>query len=216
MIPLYNENRGMDRLFARLGDVLDGLDVIWEVICVDDGSRDGTAAACQQRAAQDRRIKVVRLSRNFGHQAAISAGLDFAGGDAVVIMDGDLQDPPETIPHLLAEWRAGYDVVYATRRTRPEAWPKRLAYWFFYRVLGRLADVQVPPDSGDFGLMDARVVQMLCQMPERNRFLRGRRSWIGLRQAAVPVDRGVRAAGESKYTFAKPKGLAMDGVISFS
>jgi dolichol-phosphate mannosyltransferase len=216
VIPLYNEEHGLDQLFGRLLEVLDGLDLAPEVICVDDGSLDGTAAACQRRATQDKRIKVVRLSRNFGHQAAISAGLDFAAGDAVVIMDGDLQDPPETIPHLLAEWRAGADVVYATRKTRPEAWPKRFAYWLFYRAIGRLADVQVPPDSGDFGLMDARVVHMLRQMPERNRFLRGLRSWVGLRQTSVPVDRGTRAAGDSKYTFAKLKGLAMDGLISFS
>lgn len=216
VVPLYNEERGLEPLFHRLERVAAGLDLDVEIVCVDDGSRDGTAAECRRRATGDPRIKLVRLSRNFGHQAAISAGLDFARGDAVIIMDGDLQDPPEAIPDLVARWREGYDVVYVIRRTRPEAWPKRVGYWLFYRVLGRLSDVEIPADSGDFGLMDRGVVQTLRRMPERNRFLRGLRSWVGLRQTAVAVDRRSRAAGESKYTFAKLKGLAMDGLISFS
>lgn len=216
VVPLYNEEGGLEQLFQRLDRVAADLDVEVEIVCVDDGSRDGTAAECRRRATADPRTKLVRLSRNFGHQAAISAGLDFACGDAVVIMDGDLQDPPEAIPDLVAKWREGYDVVYVTRKTRPEAWPKRLAYWLFYRVLGRLSDVEIPADSGDFGLMDRGVAQTVRQMPERNRFLRGLRSWVGLRQTAVAVERRTRAAGESKYTFAKLKGLAMDGLISFS
>lgn len=216
VIPLYNEEATLPKLFERLDRVLGTLDLDTEIVCVDDGSRDGTADACRRRAEQDSRVKLVRLSRNFGHQAAISAGLDFAGGDAIVIMDADLQDPPEAIPNLVATWREGYEIVYVTRKARSEAWPKRLAYWLFYRVLGRLSDVRIPADSGDFGLMDRRAVQLVRQMPERNRFLRGLRSWVGLRQTALAVERGTRAAGESKYTFAKLRGLAMDGLISFS
>ncbi len=216
VIPLYNEEQSIAPLFERLRATIAQLDVDAEIVCVDDGSHDGTAAACRRYAVEDPQIKLVQLSRNFGHQAAITAGMDHAVGDALVLMDGDLQDPPEAIPLFLTKWREGYQVVYAIRRCRPEGWVKRMAYWAFYRLLGRIAAVHVPSDSGDFGLLDRRVAQLLRQMPERNRFLRGLRSWVGLRQIGVEVDRGERVAGAPKYTFAKLLGLAMDGLISFS
>jgi polyisoprenyl-phosphate glycosyltransferase len=216
VIPLYNEEGGLARLVQRLTPILDSLDMDVEVVFVDDGSRDTTAQLAREQANADSRFKLVQLSRNFGHQAAISAGMDYASGDAVVVMDGDLQDPPEEIPKFVAKWRDGYQVVYAIRRSRQEIWPKRAAYWLFYRMLRRISKIEVPPDSGDFGLIDREVAQLLRQMPERNRFLRGLRSWVGLRQTGVEVDREARAAGESKYTLAKLVGLAMDGFISFS
>ncbi len=216
VVPLYNEQSGIATLFDRLFAVLDGMAIRAEVILVDDGSRDRTAELVRQRAEVDPCVKLVQLSRNFGHQAAISAGMDHASGDALVVMDGDLQDPPEEIPKFLAKWREGYDVVYAIRRSRKEGWIKRAAYWMFYRMLRRVSMIEVPPDSGDFGLIDRRVLLLLRMMPERNRFLRGLRSWVGLRQTGVEVDRAKRSAGESKYTMAKLVGLAMDGFISFS
>jgi dolichol-phosphate mannosyltransferase len=216
VVPVYNEESGLPQLFARLKDVAAQLDVKIEVLYVDDGSQDQTVQLCRSHATEDSRFKLVRLSRNFGHQAAISAGLVYAAGDAVIIMDGDLQDPPEAIPLFVARWLEGFEVVYAVRRKRPEGWLKRTAYWLFYRALGWLSEVRVPLDSGDFGLMDRRVVSMLRQMPERSRFLRGLRAWVGLRQVGVEVDRGARVAGASKYTFTKLRGLAMDGLVSFS
>ena len=216
IVPLHNEESGLHLLVEQLTKVLDGLDMDAEVILIDDGSEDRTAALAGEFAASDSRIKLVVLSRNFGHQAAISAGMDYASGDALVVMDGDLQDPPKEIPRFVAKWREGYDVVYSVRRSRKEGPHKRAAYWVFYRLLRRVSMIEVPPDSGDFGLIDRRVVQLLRQMPERNRFLRGLRSWVGLRQVGVDVDRQVRSAGASKYTLAKLIGLAMDGFISFS
>lgn len=216
VVPVYNERETLPELFRRIAAVLGEIAEPAEVIFVDDGSSDGTPEYCRNRAAEDSRTKLVRLSRNFGHQAAISAGLDYSRGAAVVIMDGDLQDPPELIPEFLRLWRQGYDVVYAIRRTRAEGWPKRTAYSAFYRLLARVSSVEIPRDSGDFGLMDRRVVDLLLRMPERNRFLRGLRSWVGLRQIGVEVDRMPRAAGAPKYTLSKLRGLAMDGLISFS
>lgn len=216
VVPLYNERETLPELFRRIGAVLSEIGEPAEVIFVDDGSSDSTPEYCRSRAAEDRRTKLVRLSRNFGHQAAISAGLDYSRGAAVVILDGDLQDPPEVIPEFLRLWRQGYDVVYAVRRNRAEGWLKRSAYSTFYRLLLRVSSVEIPRDSGDFALMDRRVVDLLLRMPERNRFLRGLRSWVGLRQVGLEVDREPRAAGAPKYTLSKLRGLAMDGFISFS
>jgi polyisoprenyl-phosphate glycosyltransferase len=216
-IPVYNEEAGLPELLRRVRAVLDAIPGgPHEVVLVDDGSSDRTLAMAEEAAAADPRLVIVALSRNFGHQAAISAALDHAGGDAVVVMDGDLQDPPEAIPRFLEEHARGYDVVYATRTDRKEAWYLRAAYWTFYRLLGRLSSPRLPLDAGDFGLMSRRVVDLLKQVPERNRFLRGLRTWAGFRQLALPVERAERHAGSSKYSFMKLLRLAFDGMFAFS
>jgi polyisoprenyl-phosphate glycosyltransferase len=216
-IPVYNEEAGLSELLRRVRAVLDGLPGgPHEIVLVDDGSTDRTLALADEAAAADPRLVVVALSRNFGHQAALSAALDHASGDAVVVMDGDLQDPPEAIPRFLEEHARGFDVVYATRTDRKEAWYLRAAYWLFYRLLGRLSSPPLPLDAGDFGLMSRRVVDLLRSIPERNRFLRGLRTWAGFRQLAVAVERAERHAGQSKYSFRKLLRLAFDGMFAFS
>ncbi len=167
-------------------------------------------------SAEDERVVSIHLSRNFGHQAAISAGLEHARGQAVVVMDGDLQDPPELIPDLIRLWRRGYDVVYAVRRSRREGLLKRIAYRSFYRLFGMISDLEIPLDSGDFCLMDRRVVDALNRLPERCRFVRGLRGFLGFRQVGLDYDRPAREAGRPKYTLRKLTGLAIDGLISFS
>jgi polyisoprenyl-phosphate glycosyltransferase len=159
---------------------------------------------------------VVELARNFGHQVAITAGLDHAQGKAVIVMDGDLQDPPEALPQFIAKWRQRYDVVYGIRERRKENWLKRIAYAGFYRLLRRVSNIEIPLDSGDFCIMDRRVVDLLISMPERNRFIRGIRSWVGLNQVGLPIERHARIAGKPKYTFRHLMILALDGLVSFS
>jgi polyisoprenyl-phosphate glycosyltransferase len=216
-IPVYNEEAGLGELLRRVRAVLDAVPGgPHEVILVDDGSADRTFALAEEAAAADPRIVAVSLSRNFGHQAALSAALDHSTGDAVVIMDGDLQDPPEAIPRFLDAHAQGYDVVYAQRTKRKEPWHLRAAYWIFYRLMGGLSSIDVPLDAGDFGLMSRRVVDLLRSVPERNRFLRGLRSWAGFRQLGIPVERDQRHAGSSKYSFRKLLRLAFDGVFAFS
>jgi polyisoprenyl-phosphate glycosyltransferase len=216
-IPVYNEEAGIHALLARVRAVIDAMPGgPHEVVLVDDGSSDKTLALAEEAAKSDPRIVVVALSRNFGHQAALTAALDHVTGDVVVIMDGDLQDPPEAIPRFLEEHARGYDVVYAQRVGRKEAWYLRAAYYVFYRLMGRLSSLNLPLDSGDFGLMSRRVVEQLRKVPERNRFLRGLRAWVGFRQAAVQVERSERHAGQSKYSFRKLLRLAFDGVFAFS
>jgi polyisoprenyl-phosphate glycosyltransferase len=188
----------------------------FEIVFVDDGSRDGSLDILRGLAARDARVVVVELARNFGHQVAISAGLDYARGDAVIVMDADLQDPPEVLPQFIAKWREGHDVVYAIRAQRKEGALKQLAYKAFYRVLQRIASIQIPLDSGDFCIMDRKVVDLLVGMPERNRFVRGIRSWIGLDQVGLGYERQARYAGRAKYTFSRLIYLALDGLISFS
>lgn len=216
VVPLYDEEGLVPVLVARLGRVLDGLGLEAEVVLVDDGSRDGTLAAVARAHAHDPRFVGLALSRNFGHQLAITAGLAHARGDAVVVMDGDLQDPPEAIEALWAKLREGYDVVYAVRASRPEGLLKRFAYRAFYRLLGALGAIEVPLDAGDFGIMTRRVVDTLNAMPERRRFVRGLRAWVGFRQTGLAVGRAPRHAGRSKYTPGKLIGLALDGLIGFS
>ena len=216
-IPVYNEEAGLGELMRRVRAVLDAIPGgPHEVILVDDGSSDRTFALAEEAAAADPRIVAVSLSRNFGHQAALSAALDHSTGDAVVVMDGDLQDPPEAIPRFLEAHAQGYDVVYAQRTNRKESWHLRAAYWIFYRLMGGLSSIEVPLDAGDFGLMSRRVVDLLRSVPERNRFLRGLRSWAGFRQLGIPVERDERHAGSSKYSFRKLLRLAFDGVFAFS
>ncbi len=216
VIPLFNEEENILALWQRLRAVLEPLGSPFEVVLVDDGSQDATSRMIDGLHARDERVVVVHLSRNFGHQPAISAGLAQARGRAVVVMDGDLQDPPELVPELLLRWRGGYDVVYAVRRSRQEGFAKRLGYRTFYRLLGRISDQAIPLDSGDFCLMDRRVVDQLNRLPERCRFVRGLRSFLGFRQIAVPYDRPAREAGRPKYTLKTLTGLAIDGLISFS
>jgi len=216
-IPIYNEVQVLPELLRRLTAVLDGVPGgPHEIVLVDDGSRDGSRESLLSAAASEPRLTVVVLSRNFGHQAALSAALDHVSGDAVVLMDGDLQDPPEAIPDFVRMHLEGYDVVYAQRVRRKESWLLRLCYATFYRMLARLSNVQLPVDAGDFGLMSRRVVDQLRNAPERHRYLRGLRAWAGFRQIGIEVERSARAAGESKYSVAKLVALACDGFFSFS
>lgn len=188
----------------------------YEIVFVDDGSRDGSLGLVRELERADSRVMVVELARNFGHQVAISAGLDYARGDGVIVMDADLQDPPEVLPRFIAAWRAGHDVVYAVREQRKERALMRLAYTAFYRLLQRVAQIDIPLDAGDFCIMDRRVVDLLNGMPERNRFVRGIRSWVGLNQIGLPYERQGRYAGAPKYTVSRLVYLALDGLVSFS
>jgi polyisoprenyl-phosphate glycosyltransferase len=216
IIPIYNELENLPILYARLSQVLQETGLEYEIVFVDDGSRDSGIELLQQLATKDSRLVCVELARNFGHQVAISAGLEYSRGQAVIIMDGDLQDPPEVLPQFIAKWREGYEVVYAIREKRKEAWWKRLAYAAFYRLLQRVANIEIPLDAGDFCLMDRRVVNALVNMPERTRFMRGIRSWLGFKQIGLAYERHARCAGQPKYTFGQLVRLAVDGLISFS
>jgi glycosyltransferase involved in cell wall biosynthesis len=216
VIPVYDEEPNLPMLYSRLTGVLAEVGASYEVVFVDDGSRDESIEVLHQLTTQDRRVVVVELARNFGHQIAISAGLDHSRGRAVIIMDADLQDPPEVLPQFIAKWREGYDVVYAVRERRKEGRLKRMAYAAFYRLLQRVADIEIPLDAGDFCIMDRRVVDLLVSMPERNRFVRGIRSWVGFKQVGLPYERDARYAGRPKYTFSRLVYLALDGLVSFS
>jgi dolichol-phosphate mannosyltransferase len=216
-IPLHNEEPGIPELLRRLGGVLDSIPGgPHEMVLVDDGSRDRTLEMLQAAARKDPRLVIVALSRNFGHQAALSAALDYVSGDVIVAMDGDLQDRPEAIPALLARHREGFDVVYAQRAKRKESWPLRLSYFVFYRLLASLADTRLPLDSGDFALMTRQVVDQMRAAPEHNRYLRGLRSWVGFRQTGLVVERDERFAGTTNYGPIKLLKLASDGLFSFS
>lgn len=213
---VYNEEAVLGELLERSLRVLDQLPGgPHEMVLVDDGSRDRTWEILE-RAAADPRVTVVSLSRNFGHQAALSAALDQTTGDVVVVMDGDLQDTPETIPRFLEEYERGYEVVYAVRVNRKEGWWMRACYHGFYRLVAAVADISLPVGAGDFALLSRRVVDLLGSSPERHRYLRGMRTWFGFRQIGVPVERAARFAGAPKYTFRRLMRLAMDGIFSFS
>jgi dolichol-phosphate mannosyltransferase len=216
VIPVYNEEHTLEMLVQRLKQTLESMAEPWEVIFVNDGSMDRSSEMLRRFHAEDPRLKSVALSRNFGHQVAISCGLDFASGQAVVVMDGDLQDPPEILPDLVKRWREGWDVVYAVRQKRKENLFKRTGYKAFYWLLKRVSYLDIPLDSGDFSLIDRRVVDLLKRMPERNRFVRGLRTWVGLRQTGFEYARAARYAGESKYSLAKLIRLAFDGLVSYS
>lgn len=216
VIPLYNEEAVFVELWLRLARVMDTLPLSAEVVLVDDGSTDGTRELATLACREDPRFRLVVLSRNFGHQLAVSAGLAHTSGQAVTILDGDLQDPPEVLSEFHRKLSEGFDVVYAVRRRRKEAWPKRAAYWAFYRLMRSLASINLPLDSGDFCMMSRRVVQHVNQLPERQRFVRGLRSWVGFRQTGLEYERAARSAGESKYTFRKLLRLACDGLFTFS
>jgi glycosyltransferase involved in cell wall biosynthesis len=216
VVPCYNEEDVLPLLRQRLQIALDAIDPNWEVLLVDDGSRDRTAAILRQLNVEDPRFKSLTLSRNFGHQAAVSAGLAHARGEIVAVMDADLQDPPEILAECLAQLREGHDIVYAVRRNRQEGWLLRSAYRSFYWLLRAVSSYSIPLDAGDFCVMDRKVVNVLRRMPERNMFVRGMRAWAGFRQTAIAYDRPARAAGETKYPFRKLLTLAADGIFSFS
>ena len=220
VVPLYNEADNVAELLRRIREVVAGLrerPAAWELILVDDGSADSTLAQLLDAAAADPRVRVVSLSRNFGHQIAATAGLDAARGDAVVLMDGDLQDPPELIDAFLAKFREGYDVVYATRRRRAgESRFKLLTASIFYRTIRRLTNVSIPVDTGDFRLMSRRVVAALRNSRERHRFIRGLVSWVGYKQTGIEYDRAERFSGSSKYPLSKMLKFAIDGITAFS
>ncbi|MEO5826049.1 MAG: glycosyltransferase family 2 protein [Gemmatimonadales bacterium] len=216
-IPLLNEEEVLPELLRRLLAVLDAIDGgPHEVVFVDDGSTDATRRLLADAAAADPRVRAVFLSRNFGHQCAVSAGLDHVSGDVVIVMDGDLQDVPEEIPHLLAVHAEGYDVVYVRRTKRSEPLLLRAAYVIFYRIAARFSSVRLPLDAGDFSLMSRRVIDTVRAAPERNRYVRGLRAWAGFRQIGVEVKRGARAGGQSKYSLVALTRLALDGLFAFS
>lgn len=216
VIPAYNEQENIPLLYERLVAALEALGESFEIVLVNDGSRDRTLPILHELAARDPRVVAVDLARNFGHQIAISAGMAQARGRAVIIMDADLQDPPEVLGQFVARWRDGYEVVYAIREKRKEGVLKRAAYSGFYRLLKRVAQIDIPLDAGDFCIMDRRVVDLLVRMPERNRFVRGIRSWVGFRQVGLAYERQARNAGRPKYTLTRLIYLALDGLISFS
>lgn len=217
VLPCFNEEAVIPLTNRRIFDIWGTRrDVELEVVYVNDGSTDSTEAMLAAYAERDPRIKVLSLTRNFGHQAAISAGLTYASGDAVVIADVDLQDPPEAISAMLDRWREGFDVVYGVRRKRKESVWKRIAYAGFYRLYRASANIDTPLDSGDFSLLDRKVVDAMNALPEKNRFIRGLRSWVGFRQTGIEYERAERAAGKTKYPLRKLIKLAADGIFNFS
>lgn len=217
VFPVYNEAQVLPALFERvesLSRLLTGYEL--EIIFVNDGSHDESLQLMQHFQAHYPHCIILDFSRNFGHQVAITAGMDFATGDAIMVLDADLQDPPEILPQFLAQWEEGYQVVYAIRKTRQEHFFKRMAYLAFYRILQKISDIPIPLDSGDFCLMDRVVIEAIKSTHERNRFVRGLRSWVGFRQIGLEYDRDKRHSGEAKYTFPKLLKLALNGIFSFS
>jgi glycosyltransferase involved in cell wall biosynthesis len=217
VIPIFNEEAALPALFDRLDPILDRLDGPAEVIFVDDGSTDRGAAMVAQKAERDDRYRLVSLSRNFGHQIAITAGMDLASGQAVVVMDADLQDPPELLIEMIAKWKSGYEVVFAQRISREgESVFKRWTAKLFYLALRRLSAVDIPLNVGDFRLVDRKALEVFRHMPEHDRFVRGMFGWMGFRQTSVPFHRPIRVAGETKYPLHKMFSLSLHGVIGFS
>ncbi|GBC84875.1 putative glycosyltransferase [bacterium HR11] len=217
VVPAYNEQETIEELWRRITAVMASVGGDYEVLFVDDGSTDATPAIIRRLHAQDPRVRLLRFSRNFGHQAAITAGLDYARGQAVIVMDADLQDPPEVIPAMIAKWREGYDVVYAVRKRRHgEGLWKRLTAALYYRLLARLAHVPIPYDTGDFRLMSRAVVDVLRELRERARFLRGLSAWVGFRQVGIEYERAPRYAGTTKYSVWRMTRFALDGITAFS
>lgn len=217
VVPLYNEEANIEALYQRLTTVVEALGVSYEFIFINDGSRDRTLALAQELSRRDHHVRYIDLSRNFGHQIAVTAGLDHAAGEAVVIIDADLQDPPELIAPLYEKLQEGYEVVYAKRLSRPgENMAKLVTAKLFYRMLAAITRVSIPVDTGDFRIISRKVVDALKLMPEQNKFLRGQISWIGYRQTYVEYDRAQRLAGETGYTYGKMLRLALDGITAFS
>jgi len=216
-VPVYNEEAVVPELLRRTVGIIDAIPGgPHEIVLVDDGSSDGTLELLERAAEKDCRIVVVALSRNFGHQTALAAALDYVSGDVTILMDGDLQDPPEAIPTLLDTYKQGYDVVYVQRVRRKEAWWLRLCYYIFYRLVAALSSIHLPLDSGDFSLMSRRVIDEMRRMPEHHRYLRGMRTWVGFCQIGIPIERAQRHAGVTKYSPLKLLKLASDGIFAFS
>jgi len=217
IIPIYNEEETLREMYRRISAVADRMDGLVEFILINDGSRDRSLQIIRELHQQDKRVCYLSLARNFGHQMAVTAGLNFARGQVIVVLDADLQDPPELIPDMVEKWRQGYQVVYAQRiKRRNESLFKRFTAYVFYRLLKSLAEVDIPTDTGDFCLMDRQVVDLLNAMPEQNRYIRGLRSWVGFRQTAIRFERDPRFAGDVKYTFRKSLALAVNSLVSFS
>lgn len=215
--PVFNEVESLDILYERISQVMDTTGEPWELVLVDDGSTDGSTDKMRILAQKDNRVRPVIFARNFGHQIAVTAGLDYARGDAVVIIDADLQDPPEVILDLIAKWREGFEVVYAVRTERVgETWFKKFTASLFYRLIFRITDVKIPLDTGDFRLLDRKVVDVMCSMRERHRFLRGMAAWVGFTQTGVGYKREARFAGATKYPFKKMFKLALNAITGFS
>lgn len=217
VVPMYNEEEVIEATYRRLKAVLDKMGETYEIVCVNDGSRDRTADIVRKICEEDPQVKMVDFSRNFGHQIAVTAGMDYTSGRSVVLIDADLQDPPEVIPEMVARWREGYDVVYGKRvARRGETWFKKLTAKLFYRLLRSMTSVNIPVDTGDFRLMDRKVCDTLCDMRERSRYIRGMVSWAGFRQTSVEYVREERFAGETKYPLRKMVRLSLDAITSFS
>jgi len=215
--PVFNEEETLPEFYRRVRAVMDGMGEPWELVLVDDGSSDDSFRIARELHEQDPRVRVVRFARNFGHQIAITAGMDHARGDAVVTIDSDLQDPPEVIPDLVARWREGYHVVYGVRAEREgETWFKLFTARLFYRLIAALTDVRIPMEAGDFRLLDRKVVEDMRRLREHRRFIRGMTSWVGYRQIGVPYYRHARFAGQTKYPFRKMFRLALDAITGFS
>lgn len=215
--PIYNESGNIDELYQRVRDTMNQTQEPWEIILVDDGSTDGSTDLIRKMAEDDKHVRPVIFARNFGHQIAVTAGLDYSRGEAVVIIDSDLQDPPEVILDLIEKWKEGYEVVYAIREEREgESWFKLMTASLFYRLIHRITDVDIPLDTGDFRLMDRKVVNVVNQMREKHRFLRGMSVWVGFKQTGVKYNRAARHAGETKYPFRKMMRFASDAITSFS
>jgi polyisoprenyl-phosphate glycosyltransferase len=217
IVPIYNEEMALPEIYRRMNATSKLMNGPVEFIFVNDGSRDGSLPIIKSLQRQDSRVCYISFARNFGHQVAVTAGLHYARGEAIAVLDGDLQDPPELIPEMAEIWQQGYQVVYAQRTHRQkESHFKRFTAYVFYRLLKWMADVEIPTDTGDFCLMDRQVVDLLNAMPERHRYIRGLRAWVGFRQTSIAFDRDPRFAGEVKYTFRKSLMLAIDSLISFS
>ncbi len=215
--PIYNEIENLPELYRRVKEVMNSSGEAWELILVDDGSTDGSTERIRELAQEDKIVRPVIFARNFGHQVAITAGWDYARGDAIVIIDADLQDPPEVILELAKKWKEGYEVVYAVRGEREgESWFKKFTAAMFYRIIYSITDVKIPVDTGDFRLMDRKVVDVLKQMKERHRFPRGMSAWVGFRQIGVTYKRAARVAGVTKYPFRKMLKLALNAITGFS
>ena len=215
--PVYNEAESLPVLYQRVKEVMDTSGEPWELVLVDDGSKDGSTDMIRSLAKQDERVRPVIFARNFGHQIAVTAGLDYSRGQAVIIIDSDLQDPPEVILDLIAKWREGFEVVYAVRAEREgETWFKTFTASLFYRLIYRITDVKIPLDTGDFRLMDRKVVNVMNSMREKHRFLRGMSAWVGFKQTGVPYKRAARFAGSTKYPFRKMFRLALNAITGFS
>ncbi len=216
IIPVFNESDTIPELHRRIGEAMGKVGEPYEIVFINDGSRDASGETLKHLAQEDGCTRVIDLARNFGHQVAISAGIDFARGDAVVLMDGDLQDPPELLPDLVTRWKEGYDVVFTVKRTRKEGAIKRFAFHMFYRLMQRFSSIPIPMEAGNFSLMDRKVVTVLRAMPERNRYIAGMRAWAGFRQTGIEFDRAARFAGKPQMTLLRLMNLAFDGIFSFS